>query len=189
LVNVLQHPTKRLSVFYFKLNTLKSCSLLLGFCLLLIPVGCATTTKPKVVHPNAELNVIQKEFDEIVAEVYSRDNEKWHHGAFGNFIIYWNGGVNRGWCHEWQELVYNKIHPTVNSIGWEANKISVGLGTAKEHHVVLIYDSKVLANNSIKANPLDTDAYILDAWYNGGADIYHLEDWLAINDNPKFVYE
>lgn len=171
---------------------MKTSSFLLNIFILLNIVGCATTSpQTKVVPLNPEIGTIQVAFDEIVEEVYARENEKWRHGPFGNFIIYWRGGNNRGWCHEWQDLVYKKIRSKVYSVGWELDKISVGFGTPKEHHVVLVYNPEVLTKDRITADPFSADAYVLDAWFNGRPDIYLLKDWLAFayDGKPDFEYE
>jgi len=170
-------------------------SLVCGVLSFLLLAGCSgvsTPPEPRLVeHPLPELNVIQKKFDQVVADVYKREGEVWHHGTFGNYIIYWNGGNNRGWCFEWQSVVYRNMIETIRGAGWEAAKINVGVGTAKEHHVVLVYDPEVHNLESIQKEPFGAQAWVLDAWYHGRPDIYLLKDWLAFvyDNDPGFKYE
>jgi hypothetical protein len=167
-------------------------SIFFWFSCLFVISGCATsTTKAPLYPPISELNTIQSAFDRIVAEIYSRDWEEWHHGPFGNFIIYWKRGNNRGYCHEWQTEVFEAITPLIHRLNWQADKISVGLGTSKEHHVVLVYDPTILTREKISASPRRAQAFVLDAWYHGRSDIYQLKDWLsfAFEGKTDFAFE
>lgn len=145
-----------------------------------LTAGCAATTARSPADP-PQLAKVQKAFEQIVEEVYSRQDQVWHHGDFGNIAIYWGGQKQYGWCHDWQEVVYTGITPTMHAIGWKADRINVGVGTPKEHHAVLIYDPKQLNRHAISKTHKQVEAYVLDAWLKGQASIFKLEDWLNLS--------
>lgn len=155
-----------------------------------LTAGCATTaTSTPTAAP--QLATVQKAFDQIIDEVYSRKDQVWHHGGMGNFAIYWGGDNHHGWCHEWQELVYRGITPTIRVLHWQADRINVGVGTPKEHHAVLIYDPQKWDRQTISNTPMKVEAYVLDAWLQGQSSIFELKDWLNLSyiGGAQFTFE
>jgi len=152
--------------------------------------GCAATSASSPAEP-PQLTEVKKAFEQIVAEVYSRQDQVWHHGSLGNLAIYWGGDNQHGWCHEWQEVVYAGITPTLRTLGWTADRINVGVGTPKEHHAVLIYDPKQWDRHAISNTPKKVEAYVLDAWLQGQASIFTLKDWLNLRyiGGAQFTFE
>jgi hypothetical protein len=117
---------------------------------------------------------------ERVVEQAKRDPDaRWRSGWFGNMVVNtWPEG-NRGLCYEWRDRVYAGVLPTVRAVGWEAVGLHVNWGKADEHHGVLVFDPKRATRATVLSAPKPRHGFVLDAWRNGEAEVYTLDEWLS----------
>ena len=149
--------------------------------LLVIPflAACASPTRVTEGAPEG-LRSIVAAFSQTV-EVARRDQDvTWVHGWDGNDRIAAEGGGNlRGLCYEWQELVYRSVGPVAARVGWRASMIAVNEDWFSEHHAVMVHDRNLGDPHDVLARR-STEAWVLDPWIHGEAEVYRLQDWLAI---------
>ena len=125
-----------------------------------------------------ELLEIHSAFEAIVEEAHADPDIRWESGWIGNISVNESTeGAHRGLCYEWQELVFARIAPAVERVGWEAVRININVGHFNEHHAVLVWDPADVTRDDI----LDADdppAWVLDAWNSGEAEIFPLRGWI-----------
>ena len=147
--------------------------------------GCVSPVKVDA-KASPELAKIRDKFQHIVQTAHADENVEWVHGWSGNSAIAETGqdGTIMGYCYEWQELVYDKIKQTVKELEWDLVKININRDVFSEHHAVVVYDPKVISQKELLTR--FEPAWVLDAWQEGKADIFSLEEWLSI---PVIVFE
>lgn len=155
---------------------------LLLLCALLL-CGCVSLPLDNEGIDDPALLKISQAFSETVQAAYNDPNKQWQSGWVGNMWIHFSESEQRGLCYEWKYLVYAGVRKTVKDVGWEIRGIAVKENTPHEHHAVLVYNpAKVSETNLLSANE-DAPVYVLDAWRQGKADIYHLRDWSGPGDS------
>ena len=103
----------------------------------------------------------------------------WQSGWLGNMWIHYSSEQQRGLCYEWKYLVHEGVADTVKAVGWQIRGIARNENKPREHHAVVIFDPKQVDSADLLTASADQPAYVLDAWRQGKADIYHLADWLG----------
>ena len=148
-------------------------------------VGCASA--PVVVddrQPEA-LRALQRRFAEVVAWAHADPNHTWVHGVDGNVRMNEGEEGLRGYCYEWQELVFREIEPLARAWRWRASMIEINVGNILEHHAVLVHPVELGEPEEVLERR-DPQAFVFDAWQNGQAEVYALGEWLTM---PIFVLE
>lgn len=166
---------RRFSTFNMRLTVL----LLLGIIAAL--QGCASAPPvPPSDYGQAALLEIHRAFEHTVRAARRDPQVRWRSGWAGNIIVNSLPSDDRGLCYEWQSLVYAGVLPTVRHVGWHANGIAINQGTRNEHHAVIVFDPKVTDQDRILSDPADNPAWVLDAWRRGEADIFTVQQWIAL---------
>ncbi|MCP3905279.1 MAG: hypothetical protein GY715_16760 [Planctomycetes bacterium] len=142
--------------------------------------GCAAPPLRPAQIVDPDLRVIHDRFEEIMRDARRDPEIVWHAGPIGNLIVNYVGAEHYGLCYDWQELVYDEVLPTVEAIGWTATGIKINEDTKNEHHGVLVFDPRRVEAERILETPETAPAWVLDAWRRGRADIYRVNDWLAL---------
>lgn len=134
--------------------------------------------------PREELLEIQRDFEAIVAEAHADPDVDWRSGWMGNISVSEDPERRRGLCYQWQEMVFERIAPTVERVGWSAVRVNVNVGHFNEHHAVIVWNPEEIERDRllIVANP---PAWVLDAWDSGRAEIFPLDGWV---DGQVFVF-
>lgn len=144
------------------------------FCVVVLLGGCLS---PVDVGDHPVLSQIQKDFDEVVAEIHARPDEKWYADWYGNvFANTKNKG--RGLCWHWQEAVWSGMKRRVDKLNWSAVGVVLNGGQMLEHHAVLVFDPKVIPMDEILTRKPPCPVWVLDAWRHGKPEIYKLDPWL-----------
>lgn len=150
---------------------------LLGGCL-----SPAKNVEPRADDPSA-LKAIRARFEQIVEAAHNDPHTQWHSSWTGNVFVNSLKGRHRGLCYQWQDYVYRGISPTVERSGWACTGLVTNEGNTLEHHVVLVWDPRLLSESQILAMKPPRPVYVLDAWYEGKANVHWLDDWLE-NEKP-----
>jgi hypothetical protein len=130
---------------------------------------------------SADLRAIRLAFEQTVREAHDSSDEQWHSGWFGNVLVNANGSVEHfGLCHHWQERVFAGVIDTVRDVEWQASGITINLGSPNEHHAVVVFDPEVESFDTLLAGGGSNDAWVLDAWKRGRADIFTVRDWVSL---------
>jgi len=127
-----------------------------------------------------QLHAVEFAFQHAVDDAHHHPELHWHSGWFGNALVNLGGTRTLGLCHHWQEWIYQQVAPAVRDVGWEVCGIAVNVGDSGEHHAVFVYNPQRLGPANLLLAPRTAPAYVLDAWRRGRADIYRLDDWLAL---------
>lgn len=153
--------------------------------ILLVPLlsllGCASV--PPMTpsqHGRPQLVEIHRAFERTLEAARHDPEVRWRSGWTGNVIVNTLPGNDRGLCYEWQRLVYGGVLPTVKRVGWHANGIVINKGTRHEHHAVVVFDPAVSNQDRILSDPAANPAWVLDAWRRGQADVFTVEQWIAL---------
>ena len=142
--------------------------------------GCASTRPiPIESIQRPELAMIADALERTVAEAHADPDAAWHSGWTGNVMVNWFEGDRMGLCYHWRDRVYDGVAPACEDVGWEAWGVAINRAVKGEHHAVLVFDPELGSVQRVLANQ-DPDAYVLDAWRRGRADIYPLPDWLTL---------
>ena len=143
----------------------------------LLLTGCISLPLHNAGIDDPALQKIATRYEQVIKAAHNDPDTVWQSGWVGNMWIHYSDNTQRGLCYEWKHLVYDGVVDTVHQVGWQARGIAVKEGTAHEHHAVIVFDPKrINADNLLHADY--GQAYVLDAWLQGKADIFHLRDWL-----------
>lgn len=142
--------------------------------------GCSANPIPhERLQPQA-LVAIAQAYRDTVQEAYSSRETRWHSGPIGNMVVNYWGEPNAGLCYQWQQLVYQGVHDRTRDAGWQALGIRINKGTDHEHHAVVVFDPVWIAPEELLEQAEVSNAYVLDPWRSGQADIYSLSEWLKL---------
>lgn len=156
-------------------------TVLLSLSLIVTLQGCASAPPVAPAHyGKPALLEIHQAFERTVAAARRDPEVRWRSGWAGNVMINSLPGNHRGLCYQWQSLVYAGVLPTVKQVGWHANGIVINQGTRHEHHAVVVFDPAVTDQNQIVADPHANPAWVLDAWRRGEADVFTVQQWVAL---------
>ncbi|WP_126456525.1 hypothetical protein [Sulfuriflexus mobilis] len=148
--------------------------------LLLTLSGCVVLP----IHPDSiedpALLEIKTVFANTVAETLNDPEQQWTSGWLGNMWVNFHGDNNRGLCYEWKYRIHAGVKKTVARVGWRTTGIVINQGAEHEHHAVVVFDPTRVGKKDLLSTPRNQPAYVLDAWRQGKADIYHLADWLQL---------
>jgi hypothetical protein len=142
--------------------------------------ACTTTPVQQDGLHDSSLQQILAVYRQAVSEVDLDSQHVWHSGWVGNIWVNLGDDSNMGLCYHWQQLTYDAIATTVQSVQWDATGIAINYDTLNEHNAVLVYDPQKIARDELLSNPALEGAYVLDPWPTGKADVYILSDWLAM---------
>ncbi len=123
---------------------------------------------------------IKTAFASTVEQTLNDPEQQWTSGWLGNMWVNFHGEENRGLCYEWKYRVHAGVKETVTTVNWQATGIVINQGAEHEHHAVIVFDPDRIPENKLLSSSQAQPAYVLDAWRNGKADIYHLSDWLQL---------
>ncbi len=169
-----------------------------GFGLLLVLVGFALAgcAHPEPIEITAAsppaLVRIHAAMRQTIDAALADERVGWHSGWMGNILVNAvdNPARSRGLCWHWQDLVYDGVAPTLAEVGWSGVGVGKRMGTMREHHAVVVFDPR-LVDAARLLTDLPSDAYVLDAWASGAAEVYLLPDWIgpAKDDPARLVIE
>ncbi len=145
--------------------------LVLSGCHSIHPIDPAMLEDPSLVQ-------IYDSFQVAVQAAHDGSRYSWNSGWMGNIWVNMGGETQVGLCHHWQEWVYREVISSVHQVGWDACGIAINSGTDNEHHAVVVYDPQHIDQHELITIDDLAQAYVLDAWPRGQADIYNLTDWL-----------
>ena len=147
---------------------------MLAGCLSPAPVVPASPSDPP------QFKAIRARFEQIIADANADPNTTWHSSWTGNMFVNTFKGHNRGLCYQWQDYVYRGVSPTVERVGWACTGLVANAGNTFEHHVVLVWDPTLISREEILTRPTPParPVYVLDAWYEGKANVHWLDVWL-----------
>jgi hypothetical protein len=146
--------------------------------------GCASDpVNPAALHDPA-LRAIHAELVRVVERAAHDPRYRWVSGWDGNDQVKESPATVRGLCWEWQELVYAEVAPTVHRVGWDLVRININKDVFSEHNAVAVFDPARTRRADLLAQE-DPEAWVLDPWTRGAADVYRLADWL---DLPWIVF-
>jgi len=150
----------------------------------LVSIALQSACAPPIVTQetdSTDLRAIRLAFEQTVREAHDSADEQWHSGWFGNVLVNANGAVEHlGLCHHWQERVYAGVIGTVRKVGWEATGITINFGSPNEHHAVVVFDPDVESFDTLLVGRGSNEAWVLDAWKRGRADIFTVRDWVSL---------
>jgi hypothetical protein len=150
-----------------------------ALCLVILQ-GCSTNPIPHERLQQPELVAIAQAYQRTVQEAYNHHETRWHSGPIGNMVVNYWGEPNAGLCYQWQQLVFQGIQQQVHQLGWQSIGIRINKGTDHEHHAVVVFDPNRIQRNELLEKAESSEAYVLDPWRSGQADIYALSDWLLL---------
>jgi hypothetical protein len=151
--------------------------------LLLLLAGAGCAGPPSMGRDEIDddgLRVIVEAYDRRVAEARADPELTWHSGWVGNVVSIVLGPAHGGLCYHWQEWVYTGVRSTAWQVGWTVQGIALNVNRSGEHHAVLVFDPQRLEQPGPLVPAPARNAFVLDAWRRGRADVYRLPDWLAI---------
>jgi hypothetical protein len=147
--------------------------------LLAITAGCVALPLYNEGIEDPALRQIADRYEQVIRDAHNDPDTSWQSGWFGNMWVHYSDDPQRGLCYEWKWLVHDGIVDTVHDVGWQLRGIAVREGKSREHHAVVVFNPQQLAAGELlEGKP--GQAYVLDAWQQGEADIYELQDWLGI---------
>ena len=123
---------------------------------------------------------IKTAFSNTVEQTLNDPKQQWTSGWLGNMWVNFHGDQNRGLCYEWKYRVHAGVIKTVTQVGWQSTGIVINQGADHEHHAVIVFDPSRVSEQTLLSAPRNQSIYVLDAWRQGQADIYHLADWLKL---------
>ncbi len=142
---------------------------------ILLLSGCARARVAHLPEGREGWEAIDRAYVSAVQGAYECSSEQWQNGWFGNIRVnYFPGAV--GLCYQWQDLVFRAVAPETCASLWVLRGIQVNRGNANEHHAVVVYGVE-LAPRTVSDLPPD-QAWVLDPWLRGAADVYVLGNWL-----------
>lgn len=142
--------------------------------------GCSINPVPHERLPQGEMARIAQTYRLTVQAAHADRETHWHNGPIGNMVVNFWGEPNAGLCFQWQKLVYQGVHRQARELGWQALGIRINKGTDHEHHAVVVFDPDRIREQQLLSAAGPVDAYVLDPWRSGEADIYTLADWLTL---------
>jgi hypothetical protein len=104
----------------------------------------------------------------------------WRSGWSGNAVVHLTDDRTLGLCHEWQQLVWERVRPATLEAGWQIDGISANDGTWSVHRAVVVWDPAHLDRDDLLTAPTTAPAYVLDPWRRGEPDVYTVADWVDI---------
>lgn len=144
--------------------------------------GCLSPAETVPASPSdpPQLKAIRARFDRIIEDARNDTNTQWHSSWTGNMFVNALKGRHRGLCYQWQDYVYRGVSPEVARVGWACTGLVANAGNTFEHHVVLVWDPKLISREEIltRPSPPARPVYVLDAWYEAKANIHWLDVWL-----------
>lgn len=149
-----------------------------------LATGCVSPPLAADARAPEALRSIRAAFEATVRAAKADPEVRWVSGWDGNAQIEKDAKRHRGLCWEWQELVFAGVEPTARAVGWRAVRININRTIFSEHHAVLVYDPRSTSEDRLLEDPTP-EAFVLDAWQRGEADVYTLVDWLDI---PVIVF-
>ena len=147
---------------------------------LLVLAGCSPAPLRQAEIKEPELRAIHTALEQAVDTADGDQELSWHSGWLGNILVNLFGGDNLGLCYHWQEWTYQTMYPAVRETGWDLCGIAINVDWSGEHHAVLVWDPRRAARVDLLRAEGIAAGYVLDPWRRGSADIYRLEDWLAL---------
>lgn len=142
--------------------------------------GCLNLPLHKDGINDPALQEINQAFVDTVEQAHNNPQQQWTSGWLGNMWINFHGDNNRGLCFEWKYLVHDGVKATVARVGWQSTGIVINRGAAHEHHAVVVYNPDITSRGRLLTADINQSVYVLDAWRQGQADIYTMQDWLAL---------
>lgn len=146
-------------------------------------IACSSALDPQTIRDPALLQ-IREAFVRTVDEAFADPKVKWVHGHDGNALVARSKGKVKGYCWQWQERVYRAVRPVAESVGWRVYRININRDVFSEHHSVVVFPRSIAPRQILTEVP--RQAYVLDPWQHGAAEIFTLEAWL---DVPWIVFE
>ena len=146
----------------------------------LLLTACITQPVAPDALPGPELLAIQQAFETTVARARQDPGATWHSGPIGNLWVNYWGEPNYGLCYQWQKLVFQGVQQRVREVGWQATGIRINKDTDHEHHAVVVFNPAFIERDDLLRRPQQSQAYVLDPWRQGQADMYTLADWLKL---------
>jgi hypothetical protein len=146
---------------------------LIGLCL----GACAKTRIVQSPPTGADWQRIDMAYVSAVQAANDSGDESWQSGWLGNVWVNYFPRGSAGLCYQWQDLVFNAVAAEARTSPWKVGGVQVNQGTSKEHHAVLVYPAE--GGEPVKLGDLvGRQAWVLDPWLRGTADVYVLADWL-----------
>ena len=126
------------------------------FGLILLLGGCtnAKIMTNEEIAADPRLAVVHQEFIRAVADTKADPANTWHAGWFGNSIVNFWGGSQKGLCYHWQQRIYAATRHRIESIGLAATGVMINRGDGGEHHCVLVFDPKVIDKQDLLTQPM-----------------------------------
>ena len=151
--------------------------------------GCVALPLHNEAIEDPALKQIALAYEKTIEAARNDTEREWQSGWVGNMWIHFKENNQAGLCYEWKHLVHEGVSATVKQVGWQSRGIVVYEKTPHEHHAVLVFDPGKVDENKLLESDSPQPVYVLDAWRQGRADIYHLSDWLpssaASNPQPR----
>ena len=126
------------------------------------------------------LQKIHLAFAKTVSDTLSDPSEDWTSGWLGNMWVNFHEGKQRGLCYQWKYRIHAGVKSTVHAQGWQLTGIVINQGANGEHHAVIIYDPMQIQAEQLLSAKTNQAVFVLDAWRQGQADIYHVSEWLQL---------